>query len=74
MHWQSCIDPYGDNYEITGLHMGLIVNRVVYRALADILVSLENPAAPHITTTQFHPSPYFKPRNHYAESSVPVMH
>lgn len=39
VHWQSCIDPHGDNYEISGLHMGLIVNPEVYRTLASILTS-----------------------------------
>jgi hypothetical protein len=38
--WRACVDPQGDNYQVSGRHLGLVVNREVYRLLADILGSL----------------------------------
>jgi pimeloyl-ACP methyl ester carboxylesterase len=35
--WRACIDPDGDSYEVSGFHLGLVVNREVYRALTEIL-------------------------------------
>ena len=37
VQWQSCIDDAGANYEVSGLHVSLIVNREVYRILGAIL-------------------------------------
>lgn len=38
--WRVCLDPYGSNYDVPGRHMGLVVNRAVYRLLETILHSL----------------------------------
>jgi len=35
--WRSCIDPNGANHEVSGHHIGLVVNPAVYRILADLL-------------------------------------
>jgi triacylglycerol lipase len=35
--WRSCLDPGGNNYEVRGRHVGLVVNREVYRLIAHIL-------------------------------------
>ena len=35
--WHACLDPQGENKEVSGRHVGLIVNRQVYRILADTL-------------------------------------
>jgi pimeloyl-ACP methyl ester carboxylesterase len=37
--WRACVDPQGNNYQVSGRHLGLVVNREVYRLLADILGS-----------------------------------
>lgn len=37
--WRACIDPQGVNLEVTGRHVGLIVNPAVYRHLADVLAA-----------------------------------
>ncbi len=37
--WRSAIDLQGDNLEVSGRHLGLIVNREVYRAVAQVLTS-----------------------------------
>ncbi len=37
VQWQSCIDDAGSNFEVSGLHASLIVNREVYRILGSIL-------------------------------------
>jgi len=37
--WRSCIDPQGENRQVSGRHAGLVVNREVYRLLADVLAS-----------------------------------
>ncbi len=37
--WRSCIDPQGENRQVSGRHIGLIVNRQVYRVLTDVLAS-----------------------------------
>ena len=37
VQWEACIDDEGDNYEVSGLHVSLIVNREVYRLLGAIL-------------------------------------
>lgn len=37
--WRSCLDPDGDNQEVSGRHVSLIVNREVYYILAQILAS-----------------------------------
>jgi len=35
--WRVCRDPYGTNYQVPGRHLGLVVNRAVYRLLGTIL-------------------------------------
>jgi pimeloyl-ACP methyl ester carboxylesterase len=37
VQWQACIDDAGMNFEVSGLHASLIVNREVYRILGAIL-------------------------------------
>jgi hypothetical protein len=37
--WRSCLDPLGDNREVPGGHVSLIVNSRVYRALAAVLAT-----------------------------------
>jgi|SRR5712692_366388 len=37
--WRSCIDPQGENRQVSGRHIGLIVNREVYRILASTLAA-----------------------------------
>jgi len=37
--WHACLDPQGENKEVSGRHVGLIVNRQVYRILADTLAT-----------------------------------
>jgi len=39
--WRACVDPQGDNYQVSGRHLGLVVNREVYRLLAQILGSMK---------------------------------
>ena len=39
VEWRSCIDPQGENWQVSGRHIGLIVNREVYRILASTLAS-----------------------------------
>jgi pimeloyl-ACP methyl ester carboxylesterase len=43
--WRAAIDPHGHNIEVSGRHIGLIVNREVYRAVAQLLT--ETGTAPH---------------------------
>lgn len=47
VQWQSCIDDLGSNFEVSGRHVGLIVNREVYRILGSILAdtAVDNVAA-----------------------------
>lgn len=46
VQWQACVDEAGANFEVSGLHASLIVNREVYRTLGAILAdSAENAAA-----------------------------
>ncbi|MGE0681215.1 MAG: esterase/lipase family protein [Candidatus Binatia bacterium] len=35
--WRASVDPQGTNIEVTGRHIGLIVNREVYQAVAESL-------------------------------------
>ncbi|MGE0826157.1 MAG: esterase/lipase family protein [Candidatus Binatia bacterium] len=35
--WRASVDPDGDNIEVSGGHLGLIVNREVYRVVAETL-------------------------------------
>ena len=37
--WRACLDPQGENKEVSGRHVGLIVNKQVYRILADTLAT-----------------------------------
>jgi pimeloyl-ACP methyl ester carboxylesterase len=37
VNWHACLDPQGDNREVSGGHVGLVVNREVYGILADVL-------------------------------------
>lgn len=37
--WHTCLDPQGDNRQVSGRHLGLVVNREVYRLLGSILSS-----------------------------------
>lgn len=37
--WRACLDSQGENQEVSGGHVGLIVNREVYRILASILTT-----------------------------------
>ncbi len=45
VHWQSCIDDEGSNFEVSGLHASLIVNREVYRILGSILADAPGESA-----------------------------
>lgn len=40
--WRSCVDPQGENREVSGRHIGLIVNRGVYQILANTLATQES--------------------------------
>ena len=40
--WHSCIDPQGQNRQVSGRHIGLIVNREVYRILANTLATRQS--------------------------------
>jgi hypothetical protein len=37
--WHTCVDPQGANWQVSGRHLGLVVNREVYRIIADTLAS-----------------------------------
>lgn len=37
--WRCCLDPYGENREVTGEHMSLIVNLQVYHIIAETLTA-----------------------------------
>ena len=37
--WRSCLDPQGENRQVSGRHIGLIVNREVYRIVASTLAA-----------------------------------
>jgi pimeloyl-ACP methyl ester carboxylesterase len=47
VQWKACIDDAGTNFEVSGLHARLIVNREVYRILGSILAeaAIETAAA-----------------------------
>jgi triacylglycerol lipase len=53
--WRSCVDPRGNNHEVTGKHCSLIVNAQVYRLLAMIL------ARQHATSTRVNPHQFEGP-------------
>jgi triacylglycerol lipase len=40
--WRSCLDRAGNNYEVRGRHVSLLVNREVYRLIAQILAGRRN--------------------------------
>jgi triacylglycerol lipase len=40
--WRSCLDDGGNNYQVGGRHLGLIVNREAYRLIARILAGRRN--------------------------------
>lgn len=40
--WRSCIDPQGENRQVSGRHISLIVNRAVYRILANTLAARQS--------------------------------
>jgi triacylglycerol lipase len=42
--WRTCLDPQGDNQQVSGRHLGLVVNPEVYRILATVLVSTQRPS------------------------------
>jgi triacylglycerol lipase len=46
VHWQCQVIPHADCVEVTGSHIGLIVNRKVYRAVAGALARPELPTDP----------------------------
>ena len=35
--WRSCVDDHGANFQVRGRHLGLTVNREVYRLIAEVL-------------------------------------
>ena len=40
VEWRACLDPRRESREVTGRHIGLIVNAQVYRVLAEVLARL----------------------------------
>ena len=38
--WHGCLDPYGENLEVPGRHVSMMVNRAVYHALARTFANL----------------------------------
>ncbi|MGD0673736.1 MAG: alpha/beta fold hydrolase [Candidatus Binatus sp.] len=45
VQWRSCVDDAGSNFEVSGLHASLIVNREVYRILGSILAEAPGESA-----------------------------
>ena len=45
VQWQACLDDAGSNFEVSGLHASLIVNREVYRLLGAILADTAGDSA-----------------------------
>lgn len=43
--WRACIDAARQNWEVSGSHLSLIVNRAVYRILASTLAAESQPSA-----------------------------
>ena len=39
VHWKMSLDPHGKNQEVSGGHLGLLVNREVYRLLSSALAN-----------------------------------
>ena len=37
--WRACLDPRGNNQQVSGRHISLIVNREVYHILAEVLAT-----------------------------------
>jgi pimeloyl-ACP methyl ester carboxylesterase len=52
VHWQTQLVPYADCVEVTGSHVGLIVNRKSYRAIAGALAAPELHPKPHVARDQ----------------------
>lgn len=50
--WRASVDPQGANIEVSGRHIGLIVNREVYRAVAESLAG--NTAAEQSSSSAKH--------------------
>lgn len=48
VHWQTQLVPYADCIEVSGSHVGLIVNRRSYRAIAAALATPELCPKPHL--------------------------
>lgn len=46
VHWQASVAPRGTNIEVSGGHIGLIVNREVYRAIAQSLAQVRMESLP----------------------------
>jgi pimeloyl-ACP methyl ester carboxylesterase len=46
VEWEGCVTPGATNVEVTGSHVGLVVNRKVYRAFATALAQPELDLAP----------------------------
>lgn len=40
VEWRACLDPQRESREVTGRHIGLIVNAQAYRVLAEVLARL----------------------------------
>jgi hypothetical protein len=50
--WRSCVDDSGLNFQVRGRHVGLIVNREVYRLIAEVLARRRKlPALNNFSTT-----------------------
>jgi triacylglycerol lipase len=49
--WRSCLDRGGNNYEVRGRHVGLVVNRHVYRLIARLLADQWSLRAPTDSST-----------------------
>jgi len=54
--WRACLDPNGANHEVSGRHIGLVVNPAVYRILADLLAAPLPMPSPKVRKSAQHSS------------------
>lgn len=54
--WRACLDPNGANHEVSGRHIGLVVNPAVYRILADRLAIPLPPPSPEVKKSNRRPN------------------
>jgi hypothetical protein len=50
--WRACVDPQGNNYQVSGRHLGLVVNREAFAQKGPVVIDCPMDYSENLTLTE----------------------